>query len=196
MQSVKYDLINSTKPSYKQNRETLSWVIAPFVCNKSGENSDSPFLRFESSPLALSWLMKVKNKWRIMRTRRECADHVGDWKGGGWSAKDRGDYSDGRRNLRRRDERRETAKLNGCDPSRMWARLLRTREHVENFPDVCMNKFFSPPSARSKLLAAGRMARCTAIIDLLKFISCPFSFAITPRQRTPGLAKYRRYFSE
>lgn len=100
-----------------------------------------------------SALMRAKDKWRIMRSRREqCADYVGDWKGGGWRAEDRGDYSDGqRRNLRRRDERRETAKLNGCDPSRVWARLFRTREYVENFPDVCMNKFFSSPSARSKL---------------------------------------------
>lgn len=46
---------------------------------------------------------------------------------------------------------------------------------VENFPDVCMNKFFSPPSARSKLLAAGWTVRCTAIIDFLKFVSHPLA---------------------
>lgn len=100
----------------------------------------------------------VKDKWRIMRTRREQRARITSGIGRWWmeSGRHRGDYSDEWRNLRRRDERRETAKLNGCDPSCVWARLFRGAR-VENFPDVCMNKFFSPPSARSKLLVAGSM---------------------------------------
>lgn len=47
------------------------------------------------------------------------------------------------------------AKLNGCDSFRVWARPFR--EYTENFPpDVCVNKsFFSPSSARSKILMQG-----------------------------------------
>lgn len=79
---------------------------------------------------------------------------------GGWRTEDRGDYSDGRRNLRREDERRETAKLNGCDPflfSLAWAKRLsvvreaglEVREHEmmreKSFTAqyICINKFLS-----------------------------------------------------
>lgn len=71
----------------------------------------------------------AKDKWSIMRTRREQrADHVGDWKVVDGERKTEVITATGSgRNPRRRDERRETAKLNGCDSSHVWARLFRTR---------------------------------------------------------------------
>lgn len=111
---------------------------------KSEENSDPFLLRAVSLSFSLSADESdesAEDKWRIMRTRSEQrADHVGDWNAGGRRAEDGGDYSDGRRrNPRRRDERRETAKLNGCDPSRACGRG-ESRERAstqETSPDVC-----------------------------------------------------------
>lgn len=56
--------------------------------------------------------------------------------GGGWRAEDRHDYNDGpRRNSRREDERRETAKLNGCDPRVGEAvSSARAREYEKTSP--------------------------------------------------------------